>query len=66
MLKELCSRRCSAYHLHLLIQPQVRRLQVQSGTVHHALHFSQVIGNTHPMIDISTHSFDVLAYSVLR
>lgn len=42
MLKELCSRRCSAYHLHLLIQPQVRRLQVQSGTVHHALHFSQL------------------------
>jgi len=42
LLQEVCRQRCSALHLHLLIQPQLRKLKVQSGTVHHALHFLQL------------------------
>jgi len=42
LLEEVCRQRCSALHLHLLIQPQLRKLKVQAGTVHHALHFLQL------------------------
>ena len=30
-------KRCSAHYLHALIQPQIRGLEVQAGTIHHAL-----------------------------
>ena len=33
----ICRRRCAAHYLHVLIQPQIRHLEIQPGTIHHAI-----------------------------
>ena len=35
----ICQRRCSHYFLHALIQPQVRNIVIQPGTIHYAIAF---------------------------
>ena len=37
----LCRKRCSSYYLHVLIQPQIRKFEIQPGTVHYAIGFLQ-------------------------
>ena len=37
MMLSHARKRCSAHYLHALIQPQIRGLEVQAGTIHHAL-----------------------------
>ena len=37
----ICSKRCSSYYLNILIQPQIRQLKIQPGTVHYAISFLQ-------------------------
>ena len=34
-------KRCSAHYLHALVQPQIRGMEVQAGTIHHALSLLQ-------------------------
>ena len=39
MYSIICQRRCSQYFLHALIQPQVRNMVIQPGTIHYATRF---------------------------
>ena len=39
--ESILRRRCAAHYLHALIQPQIRVLEVQLGTIHHALGLAQ-------------------------
>ena len=39
----ICQRKCSQYFLHVLIQPQVRNIEIQPGTIHYAIAFLQVM-----------------------
>ena len=41
MYSVICRRRCFAHYLHVLIQPQIRHLEIQPGTIHHAITFLQ-------------------------
>ena len=42
MTSIICQRKCSQYFLHVLIQPQVRNIEIQPGTIHYAIAFLQV------------------------
>ena len=42
MTSIICQKKCSHYFLHVLIQPQVRNIEIQPGTVHYAIAFLQV------------------------
>ena len=44
MTSIICQRKCSQYFLHVLIQPQVRNIEIQPGTIHYAIAFLQVYG----------------------
>ena len=42
MTSIISQRKCSQYFLHVLIQPQVRNIEIQPGTIHYAIAFLQV------------------------
>jgi len=37
----LCRKRCTSSHLNILIQPQIRKLKIQPGSIHYAINFLQ-------------------------
>ena len=41
MYSVICRKKCCAHYLHCLIQPQIRHLEIQPGTIHHAISFLQ-------------------------
>jgi len=41
LYENICRKRCSSYHLNILIQSQIRSFKVQSGTIHYAIVYLQ-------------------------